>query len=97
MDFWISQVTRYLCDAAEGFLIDKPYLIHDRDPLFTAEFLETLATSGVQPVKLPPRSPNLNVQAERVVKEPSGTLPRVDDPVRRGLIAEGHASIRGAL
>jgi hypothetical protein len=32
-------------------------LIHDRDPLFTAEFLEMLADIGIQSVKLPPRSP----------------------------------------
>ena len=43
-------------------------MIHDRDPLFTAEFLETLATTGVQAVKLPPRSPNLNAYAERFVR-----------------------------
>jgi hypothetical protein len=34
----------------------KRYLIHDRDPLFTAEFLTMLAQVGVQSVKLPPRS-----------------------------------------
>ena len=46
----------------------KPYLLHDRDPLFTAEFLRTLADSGVASVKLPPRSPNLNAYAERFVR-----------------------------
>jgi len=56
---WMSQVGRNLCDAAEGFLIGKRYLIHDRDPLFTAEFQEILKSSGVQSVKLPPCSPNL--------------------------------------
>ena len=65
---WMSQVARNLADAAEGFLIGKRYLIHDRDPLFTTEFLETLGTSGVQSVKLPPCSPNLNAHAERFVR-----------------------------
>lgn len=65
---WMGQVARNLADAAEGFLVGKRYLIHDRDPLFTAEFLETLATAGVQPVRLPPRSPNLNAHAERFVR-----------------------------
>ena len=55
----MSQVARNLSDAAEGFLIGKRYLIHDRDPLFTAEFLEILQSAGVQAVKLPPSSPNL--------------------------------------
>jgi len=53
---WMSQVGRNLCDAAEGFLIGKRYLIHDRDPLFTAEFLQTVQGCGIQSVKLPPRS-----------------------------------------
>jgi putative transposase len=65
---WMSQVARNLCDAAEGFLVGKRYLIHDRDPLFTAEFLKTVETSGVKSVKLPPRSPNLNAHAERFVR-----------------------------
>ena len=65
---WMSQVARNLSDAAEGFLIGKRYLIHDRDPLFTAEFLEMLKSTGVRPVKLPPRSPNLNAYAERFVR-----------------------------
>jgi putative transposase len=46
----------------------KSYLIHDRDPLFTAEFLNMLAATGVKSVKLPPRSPNLNAHAERFVR-----------------------------
>ena len=60
---WMSQVARNLSDAAEGFLTGKRYLIHDRDPLFTAEFLEILEATGVQSVKLPPRSPNLKACA----------------------------------
>jgi putative transposase len=65
---WMSQVARNLSDAAEGFLIGKRYLIHDRDPLFTKEFLETLQASGIESLKLPPSSPNLNAHAERFVR-----------------------------
>jgi len=65
---WMSQVARNLSDAAEGFLIGKRYMIHDRDPLFTAEFLQTIEASGIESVKLPPRSPNLNAHAERFVR-----------------------------
>src|SRR5260370_17382343 len=42
------------------FLRDTRYLIHDRDPMFTEQFVETLKAAGVNAVKLPPRSPNLN-------------------------------------
>ncbi len=48
--FWMSQGARNLSDAAEGLLVGKRCMIHDRDPLFTAEFLETLGTSGVRSV-----------------------------------------------
>jgi transposase InsO family protein len=43
-------------------------LIHDRDPLFTVAFRETLAAAGVQVVRLPTHSPNLNAYAERFVR-----------------------------
>ena len=67
---WMSQVARNLSDAAEGFLMGKRYLIHDRDPLFTAEFLEILQSAGVQAVKLPPSSPNLNALGQSADHEP---------------------------
>jgi transposase InsO family protein len=65
---WMSQIGRNLTDAVNGILNGKRYLIHDRDPLFTSEFLEMLADFGVKSVKLPPRSPNLNAYAERFVR-----------------------------
>ncbi len=45
----------------------KRFLIHDRDPLYTREFRELIGQAGVTPVRLPPRSPNLNAYAERFV------------------------------
>jgi transposase InsO family protein len=65
---WMSQIARNISDSGEGLLAGKRYLIHDRDPLFTAEFLEILADSGVKSMRLPPRSPNLNAYAERFVR-----------------------------
>ena len=66
--FWMSQIARNLTDAVDGFFTGKRFLIHDRDPLYTTEFLDILAGAGVQSVKLPPRSPNLNAYAERFVR-----------------------------
>ena len=43
-------------------------LIRDRDTKFTQQFDEILDEAGVTPLKLPPRSPNLNAYAERFVK-----------------------------
>jgi putative transposase len=65
---WMSQIARNISDSGEGLLTGKRYLIHDRDPLFTAEFLGILADSGVKSMRLPPRSPNLNAYAERFVR-----------------------------
>ena len=64
---WMEQVARNLTDAFDGFLLGKTHLIHDRDPLFTAAFVDILASAGVEAVRLPPRSPNLNPHAERFV------------------------------
>jgi len=52
----------------DGFLAGKKYLIHDRDPLYTDKFDSILRASGVDPAKLPARSPNLNAHAERFVR-----------------------------
>src|SRR2546428_9652858 len=65
---WMSQIARNLTDEVDGFFKDKRYLMHDRDPLYTKEFLTMLADSKIQSVKLPPRSPNLNAHAERFVR-----------------------------
>src|SRR5215469_13062326 len=65
---WMSQIARDLTDPVDGLFLGKRYLIHDRDPLFTAEFLKMLADAGIESVKLPPRSPNPNAYAERFVR-----------------------------
>ncbi len=64
---WMVQTARNLTDAEDGFLKGKRYLILDRDPLYTAEFRKLLRASGVDPLRLPTRSPNLNAYAERFV------------------------------
>lgn len=64
----MTQIARNVTDAVDGILQGKRYLIHDRDPRYTAEFLTMLQGVGVESVKLPPRSPNLNAYAERFVR-----------------------------
>jgi putative transposase len=65
---WMTQIARNVTDGVDGVLKGKRYLIHDRDPLYTREFLTMLADVGIESVKLPPRSPNLNAYAERFVR-----------------------------
>ena len=64
----MTQIARNLTDEVEGFFKGKRYLIHDRDPLYTGEFLSMLEEQGIESVKLPPRSPNLNAYSERFVR-----------------------------
>jgi putative transposase len=45
---WMSQIARNLTDSEDGILTGKQYLIQDRDPLFTAEFLNLVAEAGVE-------------------------------------------------
>ena len=86
----MSQIARNLTHSVDGLLTGKRYLIHDRNPLLTDEFLRTLKGAGVESVKLPPRSPNLNAHAERFVRSiKEGCLER--------LILFGESSLRTAV
>ena len=86
---WMSQLGRNLTDAVDGILRGKRFLIHDRDPLFTAEFLTLLSGAGVASVKLPPRSPDLNAHAERFVRT-------IKESCLERLILFGEGSVRRA-
>ena len=66
---YMKQVARILTDYEDGFLKGKRYLIHDRDPLYRTEgFHGILESIGIEPIKLPAKSPDLNSIAERFVK-----------------------------
>jgi transposase InsO family protein len=65
---WVEQMARNLTDPVDGFLRAARHLIHDRDPLYTRAFAEILKGGGVQSIRLPPKSPNLNAFAERFVR-----------------------------
>ena len=66
---YMKQVARILTDSEDGFLKGKRYLIHDRDPLYRSKgFHDILRSSGIEPIMLPAKSPDLNSIAERFVK-----------------------------
>jgi len=65
---WTKQIARNLTMADIGFLDGTRYLVHDRDSKFCLSFEQILRGTGVEPVKLPPKSPNLNAIAERFVR-----------------------------
>jgi hypothetical protein len=64
---WMEQMARNATDE-EGGLPCVQYLLHDRDGKFCASFDSVLKAGGVNALKLPARSPNLNAFAERWVR-----------------------------
>ena len=65
---FMQQCARQFTDPFEGSLSGKRYLIHERDTKFTPAFDGLLKASSVEPIVLPPRSPNLNAHCERFVR-----------------------------
>ena len=87
---FMQQCARQLTDPCEGFLLGKRYLIHDRDTKFTQAFDALLKDSGVEPILLPPRSPNLNAHCERFVRS-------IKEEALDRMIFMGEASLRYAI
>jgi putative transposase len=65
---WMLQAARNLLDIPSGLLLGKRHLIVDRDTKYSAAFRAFLAREGIEVIRLPPRSPNLNAFAERFVR-----------------------------
>ena len=65
---WMEQMARNLTDPVDGFLRTVRQLIHDCDPLYTRVCGEILTSGDVGPIRLPPKSQNLNAYAERFVR-----------------------------
>jgi putative transposase len=87
---FVQQCARQLTDHFDGFLLGKRYLIHDRDSKFTEAFDAVSRDSGVEPVVLPPKSPNLNAHCERFVRS-------IKEEALNRMIVIGEASLRYAL
>ncbi|HEY5759015.1 MAG TPA: integrase core domain-containing protein [Steroidobacter sp.] len=65
---WMVQMARNLTEAEEPFLRHTRFLIMDRDTKYSAAFRAALTRERIEPIRLPPRSPNLNAYAERFVR-----------------------------
>ncbi len=61
---WLKQVARNLT-AADAPMAKARFLLHDRDTKFSEAFAAVFLAAGIEPLKLPPQSPNLNPLAER--------------------------------
>ena len=89
-EVWMLQVGRELTDCESGALRSKQYLIIDRDRKYTEQFRRLLRDSGANVIRLPPRSPNLNAHAERLVRS-------IKDECLNKMIFIGQASLRRAI
>ena len=87
---FMQQCARQLTDRCDGFLLGKRYLIHDWDRKFTEAFDQYLKDHGVEPVVLPPRSPNLNSHCERFIGS-------IKSEVLNRMIFVSEASLRRAI
>jgi putative transposase len=86
----MEQVARNLTDADAGALLGQRYVLPDRDTKFSAGFRSILRDGGVEPLRLPARSPDLNAFAERWVRS-------VKQECLLRLILLGEASLKRAL
>jgi transposase InsO family protein len=82
---------RAAIDRSHGWLpFGKRYLIHDRDTKLLHGFDRRLRASQVEPVVLPPRSPNLNAYCERFVRS-------IKEEALQQMIMIGEASLRSVI
>ena len=87
---WMKQVARNLTDPFDGFLKGKQYLLMDRDGKFCESFRNLVEDAGVKPLRLPPRSPDLNCYIERFMRS-------VKQECLNRLIFFGETSLRNAV
>ena len=86
----MQQIARNLTDDETGTLKGQSYVLHDRDTKFCQGFRSVLREGGVEPLKLPAMSPDLNAYAERWVRS-------VKEECLSKLILFGEPSLRRAL
>ncbi len=87
---WMKQIGRNLTNFEDGFLNGKRYLLMDRDTKFCESFRGFLDDEGIESVRLPPKSPNLNAHLERFMKS-------IKSECLHRMIFFGEASLRNAV
>jgi len=86
---WLKQIARNVT-AADGPMANARFLLHDRDAKFSENFDAVFHAAGIEALKLPPQSPNLNAFAERWVRS-------VKEECLDQLILFGERSLRHVL
>ena len=86
----MEQMARNVTQEDCGFLVNRKYLLHDRDSKYCPGFREVIEAGQVNVLALPARSPNLNSYAERWVRS-------VKEECLEKLILLGERSLKRAL
>ena len=86
----MKQVARNVTMEDWGFLNGRRYLIVDRDTKFCAAFRKIIQSAGLEVIRLPPSSPNLNAYAERFVRS-------IKEEALSKLVFFGESGLRRAL
>ena len=87
---WMEQMARNVTMEDSGLLINRKYLLHDRDSKYCSSFRQMIEAGSVKTLASPARSPNLNADAERWVRS-------VKEECLGKLILLGEGSLRRAL
>jgi len=87
---WMTQVARNVTDVRDGFLCGKRYLLLDRDTKYSDAFRTIIVGAGIEVIRLPLRSPNLNAFAERFVRS-------IKEECLSRMIFFGQSSLRHAI
>ena len=87
---WMLQIARNACDVDDGVLSGGTKLLMDRDAKYSGDWRAFLKEQGVEVIRLPPKSPNLNAYAERFVRS-------IKDECLNRMIFIGEASLRRAI
>jgi putative transposase len=87
---WMLQIARNACDVDDGVLSEGRKLIIDRDAKYSGDWREFIEEQGVEVIRLPPKSPNLNAYAERFVRS-------IKDECLNRMIFISEASLRRAV
>ena len=87
---WMLQIARNACDVDDGVLSEGRKLLIDRDAEYSGDWRAFLKEQGVEVIRLPPKSPNLNAYAERFIRS-------IKDECLNRMIFIGEASLRRAV
>jgi transposase InsO family protein len=87
---WMLQIARNLCDVEDGVLTQGRKLIIDRDAKYSYDWRSFIEEQGVEVIRLPPKSPNLNAYAERFGRS-------INEECLDRMIFIGEASLRRAV